>query len=74
MYGLNPPIQESTDMASTVRAKSNRVRADRKGKPRDESAEDRQAQALRNIQDQLLEIAARLAFIAVTAGAAVDRK
>ena len=61
-------------MASTGRAKSNRTRADRKGKPRDEAAEGRQAQALRDIQNQLLEIAARLAFVAATAGAAADRK
>jgi hypothetical protein len=61
-------------MASTGRVKSTRAAADRKPDPQPGSVGDHQVQALQSIQDQLLEIAARLAFVAANAGAAAKLK
>jgi hypothetical protein len=61
-------------MASTGRAKSKRARPDRRDKAGEGAEDDRRVQALQSIHDQLLEIAARLAFVAATAGVAAKRK
>ena len=61
-------------MASSGRAKSIGAGTGRKDKAREDTVAERQVQALHTIQEQLLEIAARLAFVAATAGTAAKQK